>query len=610
MIGRGPRAGLLAGVLMPVLILIAACQGPGLARQTQPTASPNAAARLSSADDRLFAGDYDGAESRYQALIKDRVPGAQAHYSTLLAYEAHVPQAVVEAQAAVSLSADSDSLARLTRALDWAEDISGAVAAGARAAHAKPVSPLAHIFYSEALADMGRFSDSQRELQAAEKVVSGGYQRAELDRERANLYRNRGELQSELNYLELAAKEQPSFPERQLELARYNYTNQRAGSAQVILNKIANGSTKHNYWALAGAGGAAFIAGDAHQAETYFTAAGQVRPGGADAALGLAELDVAVKRDFKSAHDLLVQSLQKEPSSGDVYRYLRYLDLLVLKTDADAELKSLAPQPPADLTQQRKAALDKINTVRSTLGVGPLAEDPAIAEGAEAHAYFYLFNIGQSQLQGLGIHTEDPSLPGFTGANSLVRDQHFGYTGNRGAEVINQVATADGSVQVWIDSVYHRYPLLAAETNAMGYGQADLGIASISIMDLGVGSPGHTDALLYPRADQTEVPAYFSDQEVPDPLPQGAAVPVGYPITLQVGAAQTLTVSSGKLFGPDNQEVPSYTLQPGASNLTQSEWALMAQHPLTPGARYTVEVTGKLDGQDFSRRWSFTVANP
>ena len=40
-----------------------------------------------------------------------------------------------------------------------------------------------------------------------------------------------------------------------------------------------------------------------------------------------------------------------------------------------------------------------------------------------------------------------------------------------------------------------------------------------------------------------------------------------------------------------------------------SEWALLAQHPLTPGAKYTVEVVGKVDGQDFSRRWSFTVAS-
>jgi tetratricopeptide (TPR) repeat protein len=607
MIGWGPRAALLAGFL----ILIAACQGPAFGRQsagTSPTASPSTAGRLAAADAHLFAGDYDGAEAGYQALVKQGVPGAAAHYSTLLAYQTRLPEAVAQARAGVSLKADSDSLGRLARALDWSEDVSGAVAAGARAVQARPVTPLAHVFYSEALADAGRFSESERELRAAEQVVSNGYQRSELDREWGNLYRDRGQYQSELNYLELAVKELPSFPERQLELVRYDYVNQKAASAQAILDRLAGGPNKRNYWVLVGGGGAAFIGGDANHAGTLFSAAAQVRPGGADAVLGLAELDVAVKRDFNAAHDLLVDALKKDPSSAEVYRYLRYLDLLVLKKDADAELQSLVPQPPGDLAAARSAAMDKVNGFRAAVGLPPLTEDPAVAEGAEAHAYFYLFNFGQSQLQGLGIHTEDQALPGFSGANSLLRDRKFGYAGNRGAEVINHVAIPDGSIQVWIDSVYHRYPLLARETSVAGYGQAGFGIASISVMDLGVADPGRSDPIVYPVPDQADVPAYFNGQEVPDPVPQGANYPVGYPVTLQVGAGQTLTVTSGRLFGSDNQEVPSYTLQPGASGVTQSEWALLAQHPLTPGARYTVEVIGKVDGQDFSKRWSFAVA--
>lgn len=609
MIGWGPRAALLAGFL--IAILIAGCQAPPIGRQAgqgHATPSPSAASRLAAADARLFAGDYDGAEARYLTLIRQEVPGASAHYSTLLAYEARLQEAVAQARAAVAQQADSDSLGRLARALDWSEDVSGAVVAGARAVQGGTVTPLAHVFYSEALADVGRFSDAERELRTAERAVTGGYERSELDREWANLYRDRGQYQSELNYLELALKDLPSFPERQLELARYHYANQKPAAAQAILDKLAAGSTKQNYWALVGGGGAAFIGGDVSHAGSMFSAAAQVRPAGAEAVLGLAELDVAVKRDFNTAHDRLVEALRKDPKSADVYRYLRYLSLLVLKKDADAELKSLVPEPPADLAALRKAAIERTNSYRAAVGVPPLSEDPAVAEGAEAHAYFYLFNFGQSQLQGLGIHTEDPSLPGFTGANSLVRDHKFGYTGNRGAEVINHVAVPEGSVQVWMDSVYHRYPLLARETSVAGYGEAGLGIASISIMDLGVGDPGRGDAIVYPVPDQPDVPAYFNGQEVPDPVPQGASFPVGYPITLQVGASQTLTVISGRLFGSDNQEVPSYTLQPGSSGVTQSEWALLAQRPLKAGARYTAEVIGKVDGQDFSKRWSFTVA--
>ena len=69
-------------------------------------------------------------------------------------------------------------------------------------------------------------------------------------------------------------------------------------------------------------------------------------------------------------------------------------------------------------------------------------------------------------------------------------------------------------------------------------------------------------------------------------------------------------MSSGRLIGPDGKEVPSYTLQPGASGLTAWEWALLAKQPLTAGARYAVEVNGQVSGQDLAKRWSFTVASP
>jgi tetratricopeptide (TPR) repeat protein len=609
MIGRGSRAALLAGLLMAVL----ACQVPAIrpkANNPTPAPSPSGAARLEAADATLYKGDYDGAEASYRALIKDEVPGAAAHYSTLLAYEGRLQEAVAQAKSGVRARADSDSLGRLARALDWSEDVAGALAAGARGVQARPVAPLAHTFYSEALADSGRYSEAERELRAAERVVTDGYLRAELDREWANLYRNRGELQSELNYIQLAIKDQPNFPERQLELVRYDYANQKPAAAQAVLDKLRTGPNGRNYWALVSGAGAAFIGGDATHADSLFTAAAGVRPGGAEAVLGRAELAVALKREFNAAHDLLAEALKKDPGSDQVYRYLRYLDLLVLKKDPDADLQALVPRPPADPTPElRRAALDTVNGYRAAVGLPPVAEDPALSQGAEAHAYYYLFNLGQPQLQGLGIHSEDESLPGFTGASSVLRDRHFGYAGTRGAEVIDHVATPEGSVRVWMDSVYHRYPLLAREIAAAGFATVSLGIVSISILDLGVSDPGRGDSTVYPTPDQADVQPQFNGHEVPDPVPPGATYPVGYPVTLQLGAAQTLSVTSGRLIDADGHEVASYTIAPAASGLTPWEWALFSRQPLKMGSRYTVEVVGKVDGQDFTKRWSFTVAS-
>src|ERR1700716_1367544 len=96
MIGRGSRAALLAGLLMAVL----ACQAPAIPPKTTnppPPPPPSGARRRQAPGASLFKGDYDGAEASYRALIKDEVPGAPAHYSTLLAYEGRLQEAVAPA---------------------------------------------------------------------------------------------------------------------------------------------------------------------------------------------------------------------------------------------------------------------------------------------------------------------------------------------------------------------------------------------------------------------------------------------------------------------------------------------------------------------------------
>ena len=168
---------------------------------------------------------------------------------------------------------------------------------------------------------------------------------------------------------------------------------------------------------------------------------------------------------------------------------------------------------------------------------------------------------------------------------------------------------ARASVHSSVDSVFHRLPLLDREVTSAGYGEARVGPIAISVLDLGAGPPATGDAIGYPADGQSAVPPAFVGGEVPDPLPQGAITPAGYPVTLEVGGAQQLSVSSGRLLGPEGKEVASYTLTAG-NQLGPSQWALVPRQPLEPGGKYTVEVSGTVDGKDFSRRWSFTAGSP
>ena len=600
--GRGRLLAALAAAAL------GACQAPGAT--AQPTPSPSAAVdkQLAAADQRFWSGDYDGAESLYQELVKSEITGAASHYAVFLAYESRFPEAVTSAEAGVKQKADSPNLARLTRALDWADDVDAAVAAGARAVSTAPVEPLAHAYYAEALADAGRFEESRQQLHAAENAhPADRYTQAEIFREWANFYRDQSDAQGELNNTQLALKMQPKFPERAIELARYYYAQQKPAQARAQLDaatKLSDGYGVH----LA-AGDSAFYSGDLDVADAQYQAALGVRPAALEASLGAAEIRVAGTRDFRAAHDQLLQALKKAPGSAGVYQFLWYLDKLVLKTDPAAEVSAIAAGAQAGLAADRQAALDAVNAYRQQAGVLALTADPALAEAAEEHAWYTIFNFGQPSEVGLGIHTEDPSLPGFTGANFLQRDRAAGYPGGRGSEVINHVYTPPAAVEVWIDSVYHRFPLLDRETQAVGYGEAQIGILAAAVMDVGIGDPTKAQPVVFPAAGARDVPAGFVGHETPDPAPAGTQYPVGYPVTLTVGSASTFSVQSSRLLTADGNEVTGFTLLPGRQ-VDAGEWCFMAQEPLRPGAAYTAEVTGTLDGQPFTQHWSFTVTGP
>ena len=585
-----------------LLLAVFACQP---LQQPRTGAAAKPPDRLASADALMFKGDYDGAERAYASLAASGVRAAHSHLAVLLAYESRFADAVAEATAGVQSQPDSANLARLTRAYDWAGDVAPALDTGARSVKAAAVDPLAHVYYSEALSDAGRYSDAERELKAAASTVKDAYARAELNREWGNYYRGKGDAQQALNYIQLAQKVQPDFPERTIELARFDYARKKPDVARSLLEKVRTG--RASAAVLVAAGDAASLGGDPAEASTIYTTALAVQPGSPSATLGMAELDVAQKRDFEAAHTRLLEALKAAPKAGDVYLFLRYLDLLVLKRDPDAELKPIAGDLPEKLRSHRAAALDRVNGYRSSVGLPAVREDGAIAEAAEAHSYYWIFNFNQPQVAGLGIHSEDPDLPGFTGADSLQRDRHFGYPGTRGAEVINHVFVPTAAVQVWADSVFHRFPILDRDTQVAGYGEAQVGGMTIQTIDFGVGAGARGDAVAYPFPNQTGVQSTFMGNELPDPAPKGTEYPIGYPITVQFPDGAQLSVLVGKLIGPDGKDVPSIVLNPG-EKVGPNEWSLLAMKPLQPGATYTVQLAGRVDGQEFDKKWSFSVA--
>ena len=580
-------------------LILSACQAPSTGK---PPAAQTPADPLTTADARLFAGDYDGAESAFLKLIAAENPAAQSHYVLLLDYESRFGEAVVQARAAAAAHPDSVTLGHLTRALDWSEDIAGAVEAGSRAVKAAPVDPLAHVFYSEALADAGKFPPARAELMAGGKAAHDPYAIAEVDREWANYYRGLGDVLEELNHLQLSVRAQPGFPERRLELARYQYSRQNPAGAQAVLAAIREEHPR-DYGVNLSIGDTAAAYQDVPVAEAAYLAALKIRPNGIAASLGEAELDVSAKRDFKAAHDLLLASQRANPTSLDVYNYLYHLDLLVLRTDP---VQELGPAPAGTaLSDARKQGLDRVNSFRATLGLPSLAESAPLSQAALAHAYFWLFNFGQAAVTDVGVHAEDPALPGAIGADSLARAQHFGYTGSRTAEDISHAYLPVAAVDHWVDAVFHRLTIGDPEAATAGYGEVQVGTLSIQVLDVGLDAASTHGPVVYPAPDQGNVPNAFLGNEIPDPAPN-ARYPTGYPITIEVGSGSTIKVESAQLLGPDGKAVAGYGVDP--AQLGANQWGVLPQDPLAAGGRYTFTFNGTIDGQAFQKTWSFTVA--
>lgn len=596
--GRTPIAGFAACLA----VLLAACQAP----LGNPLRGPDGGRedpRLAQADGRMFAGDYDAADELLGQLVDENVPGAGARYSTLLTYESRFEEAVAQAKAAAATRPDSETLARLCRALDWADQVDMALQAGSRAIAARPVSPLARAYYAEALADSGRLGEAESQLRQAGAMGGGAYVRAEIDREWSLVDDYRSDTVSQLNHILLAAKEQPGFPQRQVAVARYELAHNQTQAGSSVLSRLA-GDHLRDYGVLVEVADSAFLAGDVNRAANVYSQANQVRPGGPEAAMALAEIAI-LNKDVGRAHEILLATLRLNPRAGEVYEFLRHLDLLVLKQDPGPELGAIG-QEPGQLASARQAALQRANAARVASGLPALGDDPSLAAAAESHAWFYFFNLADPALAGAGIHGEAAADPGFTGADALARSLRFGYAGSRVDEVIGHALSPEAAVGDFVASIGQRQPLMSGEASVAGYGEARVGLFSISVMEIGIARPGAAP-VVYPAPDQGSLPAFFNGGEPQDPLPDGTHYPVGYPVTLQVGDSQHLVMTSAQLTDGEGAAVPAYEVAPG-SKIDPGEFALVAREPLKPGSRYTAHVTGVVGDVPISRTWSFTVA--
>ncbi len=269
---------------------------------------------------------------------------------------------------------------------------------------------------------------------------------------------------------------------------------------------------------------------------------------------------------------------------------------------------AVAELPPPGAEELR--ALAWVNQYRQQAGLAALAYDQRLAMAALNHGRYLTLNPGQIEVDG---HSEAPGSPGYTGQTGGERAGYYAYDGGS-AEVINFVDRAEDAIDGWMDTLYHRIPLLHPGMSEFGYGLAGNATRTINVVETGPYGlePG---MIAWPHAGQKGVPPLWDGAETPDPLDlyPGVQAPVGYPITLTFGGSVlSLALTDGSLTGPEG-EVRVLTFDPTNDPRLEDTVALIPASPLRPGATYTVRMTGQIDLGDgpksFTHSWSFQTAD-
>jgi uncharacterized protein YkwD len=170
-----------------------------------------------------------------------------------------------------------------------------------------------------------------------------------------------------------------------------------------------------------------------------------------------------------------------------------------------------------------ETVLERLNAHRKAAGVELVAADPGLSKGCAAHAAYLVRNVDHPSTQGLGLHSEDPKLPGYSKEGERAGKAAVIFLGKEGPD----------AVEGWIGSLLHRIPLLESRLRKVGYGLARGGPAAVTaVLDAtsGMGVGKDAPVVLYPADGQKDVPREFCP-EIPDPIPESADKKAGYPVT-------------------------------------------------------------------------------
>jgi hypothetical protein len=255
---------------------------------------------------------------------------------------------------------------------------------------------------------------------------------------------------------------------------------------------------------------------------------------------------------------------------------------------------------PAGIPAEGKATILKIvNSYRRSMGLIGVALDPELTRHCSLHAEYLVRNMNHPSAKGLGAHQENPKLPGYSPEGHRAGMASVIYHGPYFLE----------SVDNWMNSFFHRIPLLVPDLRRIGFGCARTKEGLWwAVLDARSGK-GDNQPSFYPADGQKNVPLAYVRGEQPDPIPESPDKRAGFPITLNFPSGNAVKNVAARLEA-GGRVVPVYVSTPEKSVnpiLQRNTVGLIAKIPLQPRTTYTVAVTAQVAGKEWIKTWSFTT---
>ncbi len=253
--------------------------------------------------------------------------------------------------------------------------------------------------------------------------------------------------------------------------------------------------------------------------------------------------------------------------------------------------------------EYKQITLERINYHRELAGLPKVILNETLSLAAQAHADYLSIHdyVG---------HDEDPQKDGFTGQYAQNRVEYFGYDWGSVGEVISFGYTASDGVDALMAAIYHRFIILNPDFLEVGIGDA-IHPTYVRVQVIVFGrqksvSPPSGLIGIYPGSKQKGVSSFFnSDIESPDPVPDKDLV--GYPISIHFSKEFQISPLEFQVYlGDDPLEANSVN----SSAQNPKAFSIIPVNKLEPNKEYTVVFLATVNGNPYSKTWSFnTIAS-